>query len=275
MGEQRFSWQFAVVLFAAWAILMFLLLPILVTIPVSFTPERYVSLPAWGEWSLAPYERVFEDDRWFNSMGQSLIIALVSTAIAVVAGTLASIGLWRLSSKMADMMRWLALAPLIVPPVVSALAFYQVFVQIKRTFGLQMLDSFTGMIVAHAILGVPFVVITVSTSLSNLDVRQEQAARSLGAGMFQTLWYVILPNVKPGMMAGAVFAFVLSWDEIVVTLFVTSRHIYTLPRRIWSGIRENLDPAIAAVATLLIAATVLAVIITVLLRSRRGSAESA
>ena len=207
-------------------------------------------------------------------MGQSLIIALVSTAIAVTFGTLAAIGLWRLSSRLANMVRWLALLPLIVPPVVSALAFYQVFVQIKRVTGLRMLDTYPGVITAHAILAIPFVVITVSTALSNLDGRLEQASRSLGAGMFQTLWHVILPNVKPGILAGAVFAFILSWDEIVVTLFITSRTIFTLPRRIWSGIRENLDPAIAAVATLLIVATVLAVVIAVLWRMRRGSSAS-
>jgi len=271
MGERRAGWQFGVVLAAAWVILLFLLLPILVTVPVSFTPERYVSMPEWGEWSLAPYRRVFSSDDWIDSMGQSVVVALAATAIAVTVGTLASVGLWRLSSRFAEAVRWLALMPLIVPPVVSALAFYQVFVQIKKTAGLQMLDSYPGMIAAHAILGIPFVVITVSTALSNLDVRQEQAARSLGAGMLQTVWHVILPNVKPGILAGAVFAFILSWDEIVVTLFVTSRRIFTLPRRIWSGIRENLDPAIAAVATLLIAATALAVIVAVLLRYRRGA----
>ena len=269
-GTERASWQICLVVALAWAILMFLLLPILVTVPVSFTPDRYVSMPAWGEWSLNPYESMLEDSRWFDSMGQSFIIACAATVLSVTIGTLAAVGLWRLSSRLADMVRWLALLPLIVPPVVSALAFYQVFVQIKRLVGLRMLDSYVGLIVAHGILAIPFVVITVSAALANLDLRQEQAARSLGANMRQTLWHVILPNLKPGILAGAIFAFILSWDEIVVTLFVTSRRIFTLPRRIWSGIREHLDPAIASVATLLIVLTVIAVVAAVVIRWRRA-----
>ena len=273
MGSERTSWQFCLVVGLAWLILLFLLLPILVTVPVSFTPERYVSMPEFGEWSLRPYESVFSGDQWLNSMGQSFVIACAATALSVVIGTLAAVGLWRLSSRLADMVRWLALLPLIVPPVVSALAFYQVFVQIRRLVGLRMLDSYIGLIVAHGILAIPFVVITVSAALANMDLRQEQAARSLGANMRQTLWHVILPNLKPGILAGAVFAFILSWDEIVITLFVTSRRIFTLPRRIWSGIREHLDPAIAAVASLLIAVTIIAVVVAVLMRRRKVSSQ--
>ena len=123
-----------------------------------------------------------------------------------------------------------------MPTIVSALAFYRIFVDLR------LLDSLPGVILAHAVLSVPYVVITVSTSLANFDLRLEQAARNLGASLGQTLRYVILPCIAPGVLSGAVFAFIQSWDEIVVTLFITSLKVFTLPRRMWDGIREQADP---------------------------------
>jgi putative spermidine/putrescine transport system permease protein len=120
---------------------------------------------------------------------------------------------------------------------------------------LDLLDSFPGVILAHTITSIPYVVITVSASLASLDVRLEQAARSLGASLAQTLRMVIVPNIMPGMLSGAVFAFVHAWDEIVVLLFITSRHVYLLSRAIWDGVNENVDPTIAAIATVMILLT--------------------
>jgi len=112
-----------------------------------------------------------------------------------------------------------------------------------------------GVIVAHALLGAPFVVVTTAASLANLDLRQEQASRSLGASGWQTLAWVIVPQIRPGLLTGAVFAFLTSWDEIVVTLFIASRTVYTLPRKMWDGLNERVDPTIAAAATVLFAIT--------------------
>jgi len=129
-------------------------------------------------------------------------------------------------------------------------------------------------VIAHTIIALPYVVITVTTSLALLDSRLEQAARSLGASPLRTLRDVILPNIKGGVVTGAVFAFIISWDEIVVTLFISTRAVYTLPRRMWDGIRENIDPTVAAVASLLMAATVIGVVFALIYSVRKARAQA-
>jgi putative spermidine/putrescine transport system permease protein len=121
--------------------------------------------------------------------------------------------------------------------------------------------------------GMPYVVISVSAALANVDLRLEQAARNLGATMLETLRLVIIPAARAGIVTGAVFAFAISWDELVVNLFITSRNVYTLPRKIWDGIQDNIDPAVAALATLLILVTVLAMVARMMFS--RGSDKEA
>ena len=196
---------------------------------------------------------------------QSLVIALSAATIATVLGTLCAIGLWRLSSKLGEMLRGLLLLPLIIPPIISAMTFYRAWVQ------LGLLDTYAGIILAHAILAAPMVLITVSASLANFDVRLEQASRNLGASLATTLRRVILPSIRPGIVAGAVFALILSWDEIVVALFIAKFNIFTLPRRMWDGIRENTDPSVAAAAVVLVVITLLAMAISTWI-ARRGRA---
>jgi putative spermidine/putrescine transport system permease protein len=244
----RFQWPFLVAL--TWTVLLFLMLPTLVSIPVSLTPNDYLSLPT-GSLSLRHYETLFTDTIWQNSVLQSLFIGTIVTVLSVTLGTLAAIGLWRVSSAFGEGIRLLILAPMIVPPVVSALAFYRLF---SKT---GLLDTFLGVILAHTVLAAPYVVVAVSASLATLDLRQEQASRSLGASPSQTIRWVIVPQITPGVITGAVFAFLVSWDEVVVTLFVAARAVYTLPRKMWDGINERVDPTIAAAATVLFVLTVL------------------
>ena len=123
---------------------------------------------------------------------------------------------------------------------------------------------------AHTVTGLPYVVLTVSASLSNLDPRLEQAARGLGASIGQTLRYVIVPNIIPGVLSGAIFAFIHSWDELVVVIFIGGRALFTLPRRMWDGINDNLDPVIAVVATGMILFTLLVLTAELSLRARRA-----
>jgi putative spermidine/putrescine transport system permease protein len=267
MMELERSDRFRFTVFAAWVTVLFLTLPLLVVMPVSFTPQRYLSLPG-AEWSLRHYATLLQDPSWLRSIRDSFVVASASTAIAVVLGTLAAIGCWRISSRLSEAVRMLMLAPMIVPTIVHALGFYQGWVQ----FGL--IDTYAGLILAHAMKGMPYVVISVSAALANVDLRLEQAARNLGASMPQTLRLVIVPAAKPGVFAGALFAFAISWDELVVNLFITSRNVYTLPRKIWDGIQDNINPAVAAVATLLIVVTVLAMIGRMLL-SRSAVGEKA
>lgn len=261
------TWRFTLLQLVAWPVLLFLLLPVFISIPLSLTPNRYLSLPEGGI-SFRHYIHLFTDPGWASSVGQSLIVAIAATAIAVSAGTLCAIGLWRLSSKYVEVVRGLLLAPIVVPPVVSALAFYRLWID------LGLYDTYAGLILAHAILGAPFVVICVATSLASFDIRLEQAARTLGASPWQAVYFVVLPGVLPGMLAGAIFAFISSWDEIVVTSFIARREIFTLPRRMFDGMRDSVDPTIAAAATVLVFFTLAGLAVHAMLAARRSAAES-
>ncbi|KVH29866.1 ABC transporter permease [Burkholderia cepacia] len=254
----------ALVIGVAWAAILFLMLPLLVSVPVSLTPSDYLSMPD-GALSLRHYSVLLDDDGWVSSFLQSGLIALVSSAISVTLGTLCAIGLWKVASRRGELVRGVILFPLIVPPIVSALAFYRLWGE------LGMLDSYPAVILSHVVLSVPYVVVAVSASLATVGLRIEQASRSLGASLAQTLRYVILPSIRPGVLSAAVFAFILSWDELVVTLFISSRGVYTLPRRMWDGMRENVDPAIASVSTLLLAATCAAIGLSLLRKRAAGS----
>jgi putative spermidine/putrescine transport system permease protein len=258
---------FRFTVFGAWMTMLFLTLPLLIVVPVSFTPQRYLSLPG-AHWSLRHYAELLHDPAWLGSIRDSVVVATGATALAVVLGTLVAIGCWRISSRLSEVVRMLMLAPMIVPTIVHALSFYQGWVQ----FGL--IDTYVGLILAHALKGMPYVVISVSAALANVDLRLEQAARNLGASMMETLWRVIVPAAKPGIVAGAVFAFAISWDELVVNLFITSRNVYTLPRKIWDGIQDNINPAVAVVATLLILFTVVGMVGRMIV-SRRAARQSA
>jgi putative spermidine/putrescine transport system permease protein len=245
----------------AWALLILLVAPALVAIPVSLTTKRFLSMPTEGL-SLQYYAKLFGSDQWMSSFFQSTVIGLTSAALATTLGTLCAIGLWRISSKWGEAVRAFLLLPLVIPPIISAMAFYRLFVP------LGLIDSYLGLILAHTVLGAPLVLITVSASLAGFDLRLEQASRNLGASGFTTLRRVILPAIRPGVLAGAVFAFIASWDEIVVTLFLSKFNVYTLPRRMWNGIRENTDPTVAAAAVVLLAVTALAFIIWALIERR-------
>jgi putative spermidine/putrescine transport system permease protein len=247
---------------AAWMVLGFLLLPAFVVFPVSLTPNRYLSLPRDGV-SLRHWQTLFTDPAWLGGIWESLAIAAVSTAIAVAAGTLCAIGSWRLGTRIAEGVRGAMILPLVVPTIVYALGIYRLYVE------LDLVGTMLGVILAHAVTGLPYVVLAVTASLANLDPALERAARSLGATVPQTLWRVIVPNVLPGVLSGGIFAFIHSWDELVIVIFIGGRALFTLPRLMWDGINENLDPTIAAVASALILFTLVVLLVELALRARR------
>ena len=249
-----------------WAVGIFLLLPIFIAIPVSLTNKRYLSLPDGGI-SFQHYINFFTSSAWLQSILQSMVIAIISALFATLFGTLCAVGLWRLSSRFAKLLHGFLLLPLIIPPIISAMAFYRSWAK------LGWIDSYIGMIVAHIILATPMVLITVSASLANFDPRLEQASRNLGASLPTTLRRVIFPSIRPGMIAGGIFAFILSWDEIVVALFIAKFRISTLPRRMWDGIRDNTDPSVAVAAVVLIAITFIALGITALIQKQQKSSK--
>jgi putative spermidine/putrescine transport system permease protein len=247
----------------AWSVLLFLLLPITVIFPVSLTDQRFLSLPYHGV-SLQHYATFFTSERWLSSTWQSLVIAVASTVLAVATGTACAIGCWKLSTRATELVRALMLLPIIVPSIVYALGIYRFWIR------LDLLDTHTGVILVHGVTGIPYVVITVSTALANFDPRLEQAARGMGASLGQTLAWVILPRIMPGVLSGAVFAFIHSWDEAVLILFIASRALFTLPRRMWDGINENLDPVMAVAACVMIMLSMLMLGIELWVRKRRS-----
>jgi putative spermidine/putrescine transport system permease protein len=248
----------------AWAVLSFLALPAFAVIPVSFTDTRYLALPQ-EHLSLQHWRAFLASREWLDSIWQSLWIAAVSTLAAVTAGTLCAVGCWRIASRLSDKVRGLMILPMAVPTIVYALGIYRIYVD------LDLVGTALGVVLAHAVTGLPYVVLTVSAALSNLDPRLEQAARGLGASLGQTLRYVIVPNILPGVLSGAIFAFIHSWDELVVVIFIGGRALFTLPRRMWDGINDNLDPVIAVVATGMILFTLLVLTAELSLRKGRPS----
>jgi putative spermidine/putrescine transport system permease protein len=250
---------------ACWAVLLFLILPITVVIPLSLTDQRYLSLPKQGL-SLQHYADLLHSAAWQSSILQSFEVAVLSAAIATVAGTLCAIGCWRVGSRWTQGIRALMLVPLVVPLIVYALGLYRVYAK------LGLLDTVTGVVLAHAVTGMPYVVVLVSTALSGMDLRLEMAARSLGAGAWQVIGRVLLPLLRPAVLSGALFAFIHSWDELVLVLFIAGRRVFTLPRRMWDGINDNLDPTLAAVAVLLVGVSAALLFLDLWLRGREQQA---
>jgi len=247
----------------AWATALYMLLPLTIVLPVSLTDQRFLSLPR-HELSGQYYRNLFTSPLWLDAMAQSFWIACAATLIAVTCGTLCAIGCWRLARRSTEFIRALMLLPLIIPSIVYAIGLYRYFAWAG------LLDTFLGVALAHGVTGVPYVIVTVSTALAAFDPRLEQASRGMGASLRQTLTWVILPRIMPGIVSGAIFAFIHSWDELLIVLFIASRNVYTLPRRIWNGINENLDPTMAAVAVLLVVMTLALLLLDMTLRRRRA-----
>lgn len=242
-------------------ILLYLILPILVTIPLSFNTEPYFSYPMPG-FSLRWYEEIFHNPLWLLSMKNSLIIGFFATILATALGTIAALGLSKRDLPYKGLIMALLASPMIVPIVITAVGMYFFYSKVG------LVNSLLGLILAHAALGTPFVVITVTATLVGFDYRLVRAAASLGASPIYTFFKVTLPLVLPGMISGALFAFGTSFDEVVVVMFVGGIEQRTIPRQMWTGIREELNPTILAVATILTLLSVLLLITLEMLRRR-------
>ncbi len=242
------------ILVAAW-----LIVPTLVVIPLSFTGEASFQFPP-SEWSLRYYERFFTDPTWANALLNSVQVALLTTVFATTLGTAAAFALSRTRLRGLGAVRGLLLAPMTVPGIIVAIATYGAFLQ------WQLIGTPAGYVIAHTVLALPFVVITVSASLSTFDRRLERAAATLGASPRRTFLSVTLPLVAPGVASGAVFAFVTSFDEIVVSLFIQSATLQTLPVRMYTSVTTEIDPTIAAASSIIVVVTTALALLPQLLR---------
>lgn len=246
---------------AAALVLAFLVVPVLVVAPLSFSAARYLSFPPPG-FSLQWYRKFIESAAWTDAAWTSIGIGLATAALSVALGTAAALGLARGRFPGRQLAQALILSPIVAPGIVVAVGLYYVYAR----FGL--VGQPAALVAAHTCLAAPFVVVNVSAALAGTDRRLEQAALSLGATPFGAFRQVTLPLIAPGVFAGAVFAFVTSFDELLVALFLAGTTAVTLPRRMWEQINFDVDPTIAAASTLLIALTTLLMLGAEALRRR-------
>ena len=249
-------------------IFFFLIFPVLVIVPLSFNAVPYftfteamLSFDPAG-YSTKWYQDFFTNINWRQAVSNSLIISFFATIIATVLGTVAALGLSRAHMPYRTVIMAILLSPMIVPLIITAAGMFFFYSRINLQ------GTYLGVILAHATLGTPFVVITVTATLSGFDQSLIRAAASLGSKPANTFFKVIMPLITPGVISGALFAFVTSFDEVVVVLFVGTFQQHTIPWQMFSGIREHISPTILAVATLLVLFSIALLTTMELLRRR-------
>jgi len=256
------------------AILLYLITPILVIIPLSFNAEPYFTYPMPG-FSLRWYEDFFigeKSDVWHLAIKNSIIVAIFATLLSTSLGTVAAVGLSNSRLPYKTLLMGILISPMIVPLVITGVGMYFFYTLVGITPA-QISEHASWLhlapiIMAHAALGTPFVVITVTATLVGFDHSLTRASASLGADGLTTFFKVTVPLVLPGMISGALFAFITSFDEVVIVLFLAGAQEYTIPRQMFSGIREQISPTILAVATVLVILSVILLTVLELLRRR-------
>ena len=269
-------------------IFLFLILPVLIVLPLSFNVEPYFSFTPgmlsfdpeafsfrWYEdilrngmaapdepLSWAWFADTWNNGQWMRAIRNSFFIGICATLLATALGTLAAIGLSRSEMPYRRLIMSILISPMIVPLVITAAGMFFFYSRIHLS------QTYLGVIMAHAILGTPFVIITVTATLVGFDKSLVRAANSLGAGPITTFRRVQMPLILPGVVSGALFAFITSFDEVVAVLFLASPEQRTIPRQMWSGIREQISPTILAVATLLVILSIILLTVLELLRRR-------
>ena len=269
-------------------VLAFLIIPVLIVIPLSFNAEPYFSFTTgmlalqsdafslrwyedilnngtvggteWGSW--AWFQDVWNNAQWVRAMKNSFFIGIIATLIATTLGTIAALGLTSPYMPARTLITSVLISPMIVPLVITAAGAFFFLAEIG------LVKTYTGIIIIHAIMGIPFVIITVTATLSGFDKNLIRASQSLGASWPTTFFRVIMPLILPGMISGALFAFITSFDEVVAVLFIADIEQRTIPRQMWSGIREQISPTILAVATILVAISVMLLSTLEILRRR-------
>jgi putative spermidine/putrescine transport system permease protein len=221
-------------------------IPVVAVVPIAFSEQSFVRLPPQN-WSLRWWSAFFADPSWLRALLTSLEVGALSCLLSVTAGTLAALALPRLGPRMRALVNGLFLGPLVAPVIVLAVGLYA----LARSFGL--VGSMFCLVLAHTMLALPYVVLNVGVMVAALDPRLALAASGLGAGPWRTFRTVILPSILPGIVGGGVFAFVTSFDEVVLAVFLAGPSVKTLPVRIWEEVRVEYTPIVAVAATIMIA----------------------
>jgi ABC-type spermidine/putrescine transport system permease subunit II len=255
-------WGARFVAFMGIAALAFLVLPLLIVVPMSFSSARALQFPPPG-FSLRWYEGFFGDPRWMEALWNSLSIAFISSILSTILGGLGAYGLRRGTFRARDVAESNFMAPLIVPTIIAAVAMYLAFAKAG------LLGTFAGLVIAHTVLTIPLVIMVLGVAIRSFDVRIEQVGWSLGGSWFYTARTVLLPNIAPSLFAAWIFAFIGSFDEVIVTSFIAGTY-ETIPKKMFNELILEVNPTITAVATLLMLFTVLALALTAWMLRRAG-----
>lgn len=245
-------------------VVLFLLLPIVFIAALSFGDSQWLIFPPPG-WTLRWYEQLFSDSTWIEALFNSAKVALIVTALSVTLGLFASLALTRGKFIGRNALKTFCMTPMVLPVVVLAVALYAFFLRL----GLN--GTMIGFVIGHLIIALPFSIITISNSLDGFDISMEEAAQICGASPLQVKLRVTLPSIRLGLFAAAIFSFLVSWDEVVLSIFLASPTLRTLPVLIWSTLRQDLSPVIAAASTLLIGITIILMLLVSLIKKGKSS----
>jgi len=256
--ENRIGWTTRL---AAWFGYCFLVLPSIVVIPISFGDSTELTFPPKNI-SLFLYKKFFMDPSWTDPAVQSLIVASFTTAFALALGTTAAYGLVRGNFPGKTIVTVAFLSPMVIPSIVIALALYLYF------SALQIQGSTLGLVLGHTIISTPFVVVSAMSGLRNIDPTYERAATVMGAGRAYIFYHVTLPLLRPAIIGGGLFAFLISFDEVVLSWFVSSARTMTLPVKMYSSIRWEISPVLAAVSSLLTALSIVVCLVVAFVQKK-------
>jgi len=250
----------------AGAVLAFLLIPTLIVIPMSFSASQYLEFPP-KKWSLRWYEHYFASATWMSATATSLKAAALTALLATPIGTLAAYGLSASRLRLARALQVLLITPMIVPVILIAVGVFYVYVKVKLN------NSLMGLVLAHTMLAVPIVMIVVASALKSFDMNQEMVARSLGASRPRAFLTVTLPQIRFAVVSSAVLSFLTSFDEVILALFVSGGANSTLTRQMFLALRDQIDPTIAAISTIMIGVTTLMFVLAQVFGSQRSEAK--
>ncbi len=239
----------------AVAVMVFLVVPTLIVIPMSFSASQYLEFPP-REWSLRWYASYFASPAWMQATATSLKAAALTTLVATPLGTMAAYGLHASRWRFARPMTALLVAPMVVPVILIGIGVFYAYVKLK------MVNTLIGLALAHSMLAIPVVMMVVASALRSFDLNQEMVARSLGASRARAFWLVTLPQIRFSVVTAGVLAFLTSFDEVIVSLFVSGGDHSTLTRNMFNALRDQVDPTIAAISTLIVAVTSLLLVFT-------------
>ena len=236
-------------------VMVLLVIPTLLVIPMSFSASQYLEFPP-REWSVRWYKSYFNSTAWMQATVTSLKAGVLTALLATPLATMAAYGLHVSRLRYANLLLMLLLTPMVVPVILIGIGVFYAYVKLK------LVNSMLGLVLAHSMLAIPVVMLVVASALKSFDLDQELVARSLGASRIKAFWMVTLPQIKFSVVTGAVLAFLTSFDEIIVSLFVSGGPNSTLTRNMFNALRDQVDPTIAAISTLIVLATTVLLVIT-------------